>query len=101
MTELPPEGTVRRKRPRAAEYTRYDDHEALWSWLGDRAHLSGMHTIDGTEHGEGQRERWYINGKMLDLHKGQYVVVEDGRVYAYDLDQMQEFFHLVFEEGMD
>lgn len=97
MTALPWEGYVRRKRPRAAAYCRYDDHDTLIDWIIEHAHFTGMHSIDGRLHGQELVERWYINGQQVDLSKGMYLVIENDRPRAYTAIEMAEFFDVTEE----
>ena len=91
------EGYVRRKRPRAAAYTRYDDSDVLIDWITEHAHWSGMHSIDGAAHGEVMREAWYINGQVVNLSKGMFLVIEGDHPRAYTALEMAEYFDITEE----
>lgn len=89
-------GYVRRKRHDTMPFIRYTgDHDRLIAWLDEHSvHWTGMHTIDGTKHGEGLKERWFVNGQQVDLATGQYVIIDGLRLRVYDPDQMERFYDL-------
>lgn len=97
VSTLPWEGYVRRKRPRAAVYCRYDDREILLDWIDEHAHFSGMHSIEAPLHREPIREAWYLNGIKVELTRGMYLVVEDGHPRAYTAIEMAELFDVTEE----
>lgn len=89
-------GYVRRKVHAPVPFIRYTgDHDELIAWLDEHdIHWAGMHSIDGSKHGEPLKERWYVLGQQVDLAAGQYLVVEGFSMRVYDSHQMESFFDL-------